>query len=222
MKQKNTYLTVGLTALVHILGIFLLSTKGFKAPPKPPKKMVVFAKVVAPPPSPVIVHSTTPVQIPIAKAAKISPPTPKIVQKKKPSPKKKKAAPSKNMRANLEKNLAKIAKTTPKTASNIKPQKSSKPQAILPSPLMQPDNTAFNIFSDRIISTFREKLILPEKGAVKLSITVQANGRVGIIELIHSESEKNLAYLQSMLPLIMLPEPEGAKEVTFVITFCDD
>lgn len=77
-------------------------------------------------------------------------------------------------------------------------------------------------YIDSASLVFREALLLPEKGGVKLTITVQANGKIGKIELETFESKKNLDYLLTVLPTLSLPIPERGNDATFTILFCND
>jgi len=214
MKNKTNFLIISLTVFIHISGFLLFSVKYPKTQTKPKKKLLVVTKIIpkVEPLIPSYKHSSQPVKtVPkkIKKQAAKKPPIKKIAKKKPIRRKKKTSTPSKKIRKNLEKNLAKIKKVTPKNSPPPPTSKEDKSEAI-------------NIFTQRISTIFREALILPEKGAVKLSITVQANGKIGTIETLYSESEMNLDYLKMMLPKLTLPKPQGAKEINFAITFCDD
>ena len=121
--------------------------------------------------------------------------------------------------------------------SSIKPTKpstkNSLPQHLPPSFLItKADKTMTSMqegpediklsYLETISSQLRQWLTLPEKGAVKLTITVQANGKIGNIKPVSHESEKNLEYLVLVLEAIQLPVFGKNEEITFTITFCDD
>ncbi len=77
-------------------------------------------------------------------------------------------------------------------------------------------------YIDIACHVFQNELSLPEKGEVKLTITVQPNGKIVKIEEISFESKINLDYLLTVLPTLSLPIPERGKDVSFTIVFCND
>jgi len=56
-----------------------------------------------------------------------------------------------------------------------------------------------------LIQTLKEHLILPERGAVKLKITFNSEGRAISTEIISSKSKKNADYLKNRLPELSFP-----------------
>ncbi len=233
--MKKQHLKIALITLgVHSLYFFMFPTS-LKITPEliKPQPMRVITKEITPPQiQPIrvineerISESTT--KISESKSAptstpsflpKASPPKKIIVKKtptKKPTPttqKNKKTV--KTVRGKLDKNVATIK-------AKSAPQK-HKPPSLSTSKEQGIEGKEKHSYLQQISSSLKEWLTLPEKGVVKLTITVQANGKIVNIELLSSESEKNLHYLKTVLPGIKLPSFEENKEITFTITFCDD
>jgi hypothetical protein len=63
---------------------------------------------------------------------------------------------------------------------------------------------------------------MPEKGIVKLTITVLTNGKIDKIEIDTYESKKNLDYLMAVLPTLSMPTIEKGFDATFTVLFCSD
>ena len=74
-------------------------------------------------------------------------------------------------------------------------------------------------FSTLLSQFFQQNLCLPEKGDVKLTITVQANGTIGKIEVKMFESKRNLSYLIETLQELSLPLSGEGKDVVFTVLF---
>lgn len=75
-------------------------------------------------------------------------------------------------------------------------------------------------FEEQLVSYLHEALHLPEMGEVKIELTLQKNGSVEKIVVLHAESLKNKAYLEKNLPLLRFPYLE--KKETLVFTFCNE
>ena len=98
----------------------------------------------------------------------------------------------------------------------------TKPSSSKQSPSPPPSQTPpLSSYVELACATFHDVLILPEKGMVKVTITVQPNGKIGKVEVETFESRKNLDYLMAVLPTLTLPKPEGGNHATFTILFCD-
>lgn len=184
---------------IHLVGLACISTSSAKK--SAPKRLAVVTKYVAPQ-APVVVHS--PVTNIIAPIKKKLPPPAKPVKLKKAKPT---HPTSKQVLKKIDKRLI---KTPP-----------PKPQKPLPS-LPPPQEEHLPTYVDSACSLFRDLLVLPEKGLVKLTITVQANGKIDKVEIETFESKKNLDYLMTVLPTLSLPIPEGGKDATFTVLFCND
>ena len=104
----------------------------------------------------------------------------KTVQKKTPE---KKPSPKsvKSVRGKLDKNVANIkARSYPKAT----------PGARKPTKVPDLVGEEKHSYLQKISYSLKEWLTLPEKGTVKLTITVQANGKIATINIVSSESEK--------------------------------
>lgn len=190
---------------IHLIGIIFISTSTIKEK-KTEKKLLVVTKQFTPKTvTPTLIHK-------IEKPAPL-PPIPKknlqnkIVPLKKAPPQAKAKPPQKSSKQVLKKidqRLAKPHTTVPKTP---------------PPPLVE---AALPPYIDSACLIFREALLLPEKGQVKLTVSVEPNGKIGKMEIETYESKKNLEYLMAVLPTLSLPPPERGKETTFTVLFCND
>jgi len=147
-----------------------------------------------------------------------------VIKKEIPPPKKttpvvKKAPPKKEKipRAQVKKKLEKAMVKMPPAIKNHTPipEKKITPPSVI-------ENTISSAYLQSICALLEDHLTLPESGIVKLTITVQANGKIGMVKEVSSESRKNLVYLKEMLENFSFPSPDGEKEVEFTITFCGD
>jgi hypothetical protein len=75
-------------------------------------------------------------------------------------------------------------------------------------------------FEEQLVSYLHEALHLPELGEVKIELTLQKNGTVEKMVVLHAESLKNKTYLEKNLPLLRFPYLE--KKETLVFTFCNE
>ncbi len=67
-----------------------------------------------------------------------------------------------------------------------------------------------------LIQFLQDRLTLPEKGKVQLQLTFSPQGRVKSIQVLNSESSKNLNYLKNTLPDLIFPCFNGSdKTITF-------
>ena len=199
--MNNSKIWLAVTC-IHLVGIALLSTS---SSPKPkPKRLVVITKQLKPPS---VTVSTPAVSNPLVKAVVHPPPQKKPespLKKPKPTPTKKPVKSSKQVLKKLDRRITKPYVPPPA------------PKSVLPTIDSLPS------YIESTCSLFRELLVLPEKGLVKLTITVQANGKIGTVKVETFESKNNLDYLLTMLPTLSLPIPEGEKDATFTILFCND
>lgn len=237
-KRAPFHITLFVMAL-HVFLVFLFSSP-LHYTAAPPKKIVVVTKNLPPPPSltSLTTYTSEPSVEPKELLKKLEQKTTKITPRPKPAstplPKKSKIAPLKKK----EPKKNPLVKKGPLTAASAKPfAKKEKKTEKTPTVLVDsPPPLAYNLpfveeertsSFQEVLSLFLEKnLILPEKGAVKLTITVQANGKIDKISLVAAESEKNLHYLQAVLPLLTMPAlpTQGSpaeKDFECVITFCN-
>ncbi len=81
-------------------------------------------------------------------------------------------------------------------------------------------------YAAKLSAFLKEKLELPEKGAVQLTVTILSSGLIKKLKILATESKKNQHYVEMRLPLLQCPpfvegEAEGY-ETTFTITFCNE
>ncbi len=187
-----------------------------QTPPPPPKhEEMVVAKNSPPPP--------TPKATPIKKvAAKKPAPTPV----KKPAPKapviKKMPAVSENLLQELQESIAKIEENSHKES----PKRTLEaPKQITRLEVGQVIKGEENLFAAALIECLQSALDLPEKGAVKVELTLKNDGSFVKMEILQSKSERNKVFLEQELQMVKYPSFNGSlkkeKEHAFVITFCN-
>lgn len=81
-------------------------------------------------------------------------------------------------------------------------------------------------YRDEIAYRLKLSLRLPEYGMVKVRLTLERSGHVANLQIVSSESTKNRAYIESMIPSIKFP-PFGndltqANQYTFLIALNND
>ncbi len=83
-----------------------------------------------------------------------------------------------------------------------------------------------NNYAQKLSLFFKEQLILPEHGEVKIEILISSLGIVEKCLVIKAESEKNKRYLQEQLLSLHLPDLQqtqrSTEPVTFILTFCNE
>ncbi|MBM3192640.1 MAG: hypothetical protein FJZ59_00205 [Chlamydiae bacterium] len=129
---------------------------------------------------------------------------------KKTPPLKEKKTPPKTSKQILKK----IEKRKPKSALNLQKKVSS--------PQKTAEKESFPSYMEATFDIFRSLLVLPEKGRVKLTLTVTADGKIDKITKESSESQKNLDYLLDLLPHLTLPPLEKNQETTFTVLFTNE
>jgi CxxC motif-containing protein len=81
-------------------------------------------------------------------------------------------------------------------------------------------------YYNALLSCLKNNLILPELGEVKIKLTIDRNGKVLTIETLHAQSAWNKQYLESYLPVIVMPPFEqyykGMNQKTFTITLINN
>ncbi len=202
MKQLSQNSKIWIAVIVvHVISLLFISTSVVKEK-EMKKKLCVVTKQF----SPKIIEPATTTN---TKIEKPSPLPKKIIPLKKATPLVKlKPKPiqksSKQVLKKIDKRLAKTHHPTPKQ---------------LPLTVIE---EALPSYVESACLVFKEALLLPEKGQVKLTITVQPNGKIGKMDLETFESKINLDYLMTVLPTLSLPIPERGKDATFTILFCND
>lgn len=144
------------------------------------------------------------------------------LSKPKPKPKpaaKTKEAPKENP------NREKLAQMMQQTLSSLNQSSSKTPSSSLPKAIGPLASEALNFeaaYQDRLIAFLETALTLPEKGDVKLTLTVNRNGTVKKASVKETTSERNRKYVESSLPSLLLPSFEnnfkGENAHTFSIT----
>ena len=191
--------------IVHLIGIIFISTSTVKEKP-PQKKLHIVTKHFTPKTVvPTLVHK-------IEKSSPL-PPLPKkplqnkIVPLKKAPPQAKAKPPQKSSKQVLKKIDQRLAKP------HTPPPKAPPPHVV---------EIALPSYVDSACLIFRDALLLPEKGQVKLTVSMESNGKIGKMEIETFESKKNLEYLMAVLPTLSLPYPEKGKEISFTVLFSND
>ena len=141
-------------------------------------------------------------------------PSKKIVKKVKSKPTKKIAKKKIQKAINKSLNKTKIATKTNKN-KNLKTKKSTKKDA-------GKAQSEYNLYLSMVSDLLAEALTLPEKGRVKLKLTIRPNGKVAKIVTLLSESNDNLAYLQTNLSTLSFPAYKKQEDRTFTIVFSDE
>lgn len=221
MKKKHIKIAL-ITLFVHVLYFFIFpSGQKINQLTSPPTPLRVVTKEITPPRAQVIKlpnESKKGEEKFQSFLPKTSPP--KKIVKKKPTVKKKPVKNVKSVRGKLDKNVAKIKAKNAPVKKNVKKSTPEKP--VTTSTQKGSTSEETHAYLQKISHSLQEWLTLPEKGSVKLTITVQANGKIVNMEVLTKESEKNWEYLRTVLPGIQLPTFKENKEITFTITFCDD
>lgn len=207
---------------IHLLFLFIFSPPMQQVEP-PPKKIVVTTKTREAPPS--FVRETTsekPVTIATKEVVEPKQILKKLEQKTPKAPLKKPQVTSAKKKSPSPTKKKPLKKPSPLKKASA-PLKSISPPLFAPKtlPVLVIQEGENDTFLEDLISSLEKNLILPERGSVKLTITVQANGKIANMSVLASESEKNLHYLQAVLPLLTMPTlPYEGKEKECVITFC--
>lgn len=142
--------------------------------------------------------------------------TPKVVSKK-PAKKnrlKKKEVKRKAPTKNRKKPDKKLLDALDAQINNLDVSHSFETKTTLDIPSLQtlkidtaPENvTSFNEDQKNLLATFfKEKLLLPEFGEVKIKFSIDHKGKVQEFEILESKSEKNRKYLKNTLPELDFP-----------------
>jgi hypothetical protein len=146
----------------------------------------------------------------------------KSEQKTPSSTKKTKPVISEELIKELEEGIAKI------DAKNEKIVRENRLDAPKWIPQFQIETGLFedaNSFGQDLIECLQNTLELPEKGEVKVELTLKKEGSFVELKILHSESKKNKQFLEEELKKIHYPGFKGnlknEKEHVFVITFCN-
>lgn len=189
--------------LIHFSSLLFF----FSSPPKikpPPRKLVVVTKTLIqkqePPPPLIKTETKSFTQMSSIEKAKA----------KKPLPPKVKKAPPKTSKQILKKIEKRKAKTPLLSQKKVTP----------PTKVVEEQESSNYLETAFII--FRNTLVLPEKGPVKLTLTINPHGKIEKIVKESSDSQKNLDYLLELLPHLTLPPLEKNQETTFTVLFTNE
>lgn len=204
-----------------------------------------------PPPKPVAKPTPKPAPKPLKKkpAAKPAPkkppvkketppkPPPKAVKKETPKPDLQKVALQKKQNDLLKKAQESVAKIDLK-GNKIVAATGSLDQVKLPQQMgeLKVDNLTFdedsrlNVrergYRDELAHRLKLLLKLPEKGVVKLKLTLERSGKVLKVEVTGAESKKNRQHIEKALPPLQFPpfgdNFEGSSQYTFHINLKSD
>ncbi len=196
--MKDIVNSISITCLIHILFLIFFSIDHTQSLEKKSEKIIITTKRIEDIKS--IKQQTNTKQKSTIKNVKISK-TKRIKQK---------PLPSKQILKKIDKNLAQI-KSNNKTERNTKPN----------TPTVANDELSTPTFYDQICDIFINNLTLPDKGKVKLTISLQSNGKINKIVLINTESLKNWQYLNDTIPTLTLPQTDNDKNIDLTINFYD-
>ncbi len=159
----------------------------------------------------------------------------KVVEKPKPSAiasndrAKKQAeeikAKKKELLAQAEKNLASLAKMH-KSPALKEPVLQKVGKLNVDSMSATDELSALNVrelgYRDELVSRLKSLLILPERGDVKIKLTLDHLGKVIKLVIVNFESEKNKKYIEKSIKALVFPSFQGnfngAQDYTFSIT----
>jgi len=111
--------------------------------------------------------------------------------------------------------------TAPKKVAKIKPKVDKNRANNDLEVSIAPDLAKITEPGIQLISFLRRSLRLPTEGAVKVRLTILANGKIEDVEIISTESEQNSHYLVEQMRKLTLPFM-GRKSQTLVIAFCNE
>ncbi len=194
VSQKTKIWT--LVTFIHCIFLIFLSTTTISQKP-PKKKLLIVTKHITPKvitQKPISASDITKVENKIIKP----PPVKKAVLKSKPKP---------------------AAKPLPKSSKQVLKKIDQRLTKQVAQPPIVSEKPAY---LESVCGIFQSALILPEKGPVKLTITVQPNGKISKMEVDAFESKKNSDYLLTVLPTLCLPPPDREEDKTFTVLFCND
>lgn len=193
----------------HLFGLLLLSFKG-KDSSQERKKIHIETVMLETPKIKRVTTKKAPVVQPIA----ASKPEKKILQPQKilempaPEPSKKK-----ELLAATKKSLATLQATTPNKKDEISKEK-------LPTLSTELSQDVYNepSYTDKLIAHLEEFLILPEKGSVKIELTLSPTGKVIKVAILSCLSQANRDYIYARLTSLTFPASCRKKESTFVLS----
>ncbi len=177
-----------------------------KETPKPKAKEAPKKPVVKETPKPEVKETPKPIvkEAPKPKAKEAPKPVVKTTPQPKPiikeAPKK---DPNREKLAQLmQQSLTSLESTPTKTA----PQQSKSPKQI--QTLASEAITFETAYQNQLIAFLEAALTLPEKGDVKIALTLNRNGGVKNITVKAASSERNRTYVESTVPTLLLPSFE--------------
>jgi outer membrane biosynthesis protein TonB len=150
----------------------------------------------------------------VEKPTRAPPPPPKPKPKPKSEPKSKPKEPKKTVLSEKQKEqLSKLRdsyKPTSEKVSSTSTQQLSK---------LTLNTSNFESYGKTLTEELKRRLILPEFGAVKVALTIQADGSISEMQILETESDKNKRFVLKKLQNVRLPKPpKGRSPQTFVVT----
>ncbi len=208
---KSSMRIPGIVIFVHVLIIaclLYLRTPQPKSKPRTPVKVQTY-----------VVQEQTPKPQPVVQPKSQPQPTPKPAAV--PKPVVKKSAPKPTSEPNRDKLVQmmqqSLASLDTKPADS-KPTTPSKKIGALASEAL----TFETAYQDRLITFLENALTLPEKGDVKITLTLNRTGGVKSVSVKQTASQRNRTYVESALPSLLLPpfkdNFKGESAHTFSIT----
>lgn len=157
-------------------------------------------------------------------------PTPKPSNKKPASKKAPQKTVKKSVKANPEQqklmSMVQESLQTLNASGQASEKSSSKTQGKAIGKLASEALTFSSHYEDELVSYLESLLILPEKGSVKLKLTLAREGSVEEIVIVNATSDRNRSYVESSLASRHFPpfgsQFKGEKAHTFTITLTSE
>ncbi|MCC5832383.1 MAG: hypothetical protein JJU12_05000 [Chlamydiales bacterium] len=207
----------GIVIFVHAL---ILAGLLYLHPPQPklkPHKPVAVQTYVIQEEKPKVVEASKPlVAAPLA-------PKPKPIEKPKPAPPKPKPKPAPAEKPNAHREeLVRMMRESLASLED-KPAQTKKVAEVKQVGPLASETLKFEAdYQDRLVAFLQNALMLPEKGDVKLALTVNRAGNVKEVKVKQAASERNQKYVEEGVPALLLPpfgsHFKGEKAHTFSIT----
>lgn len=214
-----------LSILLHAFLLFLSICISSAILPSKKTKQTIVVRTVIEKPQPKKIQSQTAAKTPVAQSKKVTKTPPKVKPKKQKTTKtkRKKTIVKQSTSANKQQKARAILKQLDKNLKELDTLSFNSKETRLPKKLVLSSiNDSLTkeqqVNCMEIISCIQNNLTLPENGEVKLTISVQPNGKIDNIQIIHAESMKNANYLKNQLKELTLPKV-SEKPVTMTVTF---
>ncbi len=215
-----------LVTLCHLLCLFPLC-KG----PKTPKRAthVTVRTVTVQKAAPVVAAKSKPASVgakpqkPAPVVTKAPTPKPAPVVTKAPEPTKS-VAPAKKQ-SSAQPNQEKLLALMEQSLATLETQPQKVAQTVVAAPkiaALKSECLEEGVYQDLLMTYLQEALEFPEKGEVKLRLTLSRTGSVTAVSVVTASSSKNQSYVTASLPTLQFPAFEshfkGEKSHTFSVT----